>query len=166
MSADVTLGWSREGQAYAILAFQSPQRQVKLLYSSHPVLEINKPRFLLPDLYFELRERFEIGSGRLRQLARIMRDIGSSPIDAIYDAEHDWPEGSIEAAMFQEGWGIYKDENSTYRIGRHDRDRRFANDAEVLEHVNRLAAIGEPLHSYALAFHSREARPALGGARP
>src|SRR4051794_713852 len=76
MSADVTLGWSREGQAYGILSFESPQRQVKLLYSSDPVFKVQSWGVTLPDLAFELRERFEIGSDRLRQLACIMRDIG------------------------------------------------------------------------------------------
>jgi hypothetical protein len=146
----LSLGWTPNGQALGLLQFARPQRRVTYLYSSSPMFATLSKGIRLNELVLNTSVRVDVDPDRLQHLARVMRDVSQSP--EMQNPVHPPESSQLEDSMWRQGWGLFKDSDGVYQIGRIDADRRFASDDEAIKHVKSLAAMGEPLHEHAMRF--------------
>jgi hypothetical protein len=64
-----------------------------------------------------------------------------------------WKNPEDDEAAFDEGWGLFSldPDETIFEIQRDDEKDVFEDDDEALEHVTRLALLGNSLHIRALA---------------
>jgi hypothetical protein len=154
LRAGLSLGWVPTGAAIALLQFDRPQRRVSLVYSSEAIFNGLTAGVRLTELQLHTNLLLHVDETDIAHLARVIRDLSGKPND---DTTAPLPQvGQLENSMWSEGWGFFKDSAGVRRIGRIDNDRRFANDAEAVKHVQSLAAIGEPLHEHAMQIYLTE----------